>query len=302
MKYVNEIILGDAFKLIKNIPDGVIDCMLTSSPFWLQRHYGTNPVVLGGDPDCQHEFQMKKGYKMNPDSRLTGRGFDSEYGLCACGAYYGEFGNEPTSNQFISNYLILLKEVVRVLKPTGTMFIEIQDKYGVSGYGKPTSKEFVPERLAIQLTNELDLYCRNDIILHKIPTRPESMRTRFSRKYTHLYFFTKKPSNQHYFDLESCKKIGVEGYLINPGDIWRIKSTKMKGSNSASFSTDLLETAIKAGCPQDGIVLDIFNGVGHTTFVAKQLGRKYCGFELLKESYDMSLELLNTIEDNNELK
>ncbi len=295
MNYVNRIILGDAFKLIKNIPDESIDSMITSSPFWLQRNYGTNPITLGGDPNCQHKFQMKKGYKMNPDSRLTGRGFDSEYGICPCGAYYGEFGNEPTSDQFISNYLILLKEVVRVLKPTGTMFIEIQDKYGVSGHGKPTSKEFVPEKLAIKLTNELNLYCRNDIILHKIPTRPESMKTRFSRKYTHLYLFTKKPSNRHYFDLEACKKIGIEGYPINPGDIWNVKSTMIKGSNSASFSLDMLTTSILAGCPKNGIVLDPFMGIGHVAYVAKSLGRKYCGFELLEDSYNKSLELLNTI-------
>ena len=270
--------------------------MITSSPYWLQRDYGTQWICLGGDPECNHNFHMKKGYKMHKDSSLTGRGFEAMYGMCKCGAYAGEFGLEPTSDMFIDHYLILLKEIARVLKPEGTMWIEIGDKYGSPGYGKPTSKAFIPEKLAIRITDELDLYCRNDIILYRVPSRPESLKTRFSKKYAHLYLFTKQRSGKHYFDLESAKVEGKDGKLKNPGDVWTISSSKIKGSNTASFSLDVLDHAVLAGCPRGGTVLDPFNGIGHTTYVAKSLNRNYIGFELLKENYETSIRLMKSIE------
>lgn len=303
MEYINKIIHGNAFKLIKELPNKSINMMITSSPYWLQRSYGTEPITLGetmvnGMPYCVHgagegfhQWVYCKGYSMKPDSRMTGRGFESSFLTCDCGAYRGEFGLEPTSDMFIAHYMELLTNVVGKLTDDGVMFIEIADKYGSGKYGKPTGKCFIPEKLACALDNT-GLYCRNDIILHRVPSRPESLKTRFSRKYAHLYMFTKKPSSKHYFDLESSKVVGVEGYPINPGDVWTTKSGKMKGSNTASFSLDMLEIAIKAGCPKGGIVLDIFNGVGHTTYMANKLGRKYCGFELLEENYNKSLKIM----------
>ena len=48
----------------------------------------------------------------------------------------------------------------------------------------------------------------------------------------------------------------------------------------APFPTELPKVCIKAGCPEDGIVMDIFMGSGTTAVVAEKLGRKWIGIEL----------------------
>ncbi len=45
------------------------------------------------------------------------------------------------------------------------------------------------------------------------------------------------------------------------------------------YPSRLVETPIKAGCPEGGVVLDPFMGSGTTAVVARRLGRHYIGFE-----------------------
>jgi len=65
------------------------------------------------------------------------------------------------------------------------------------------------------------------------------------------------------------------------------KYTK-NNSHFAVFPEKLIETPIKAGCPENGIVLDIFMGAGTTAVVAKKFNRNYLGFEINKEYIDIA--------------
>jgi site-specific DNA-methyltransferase (adenine-specific) len=293
----NEIILGNAFEVIKDIPDNSVDCMVTSSPYWQQRYYGTEPIILGGLKTCNHDWLVCKGSSMNPDTNLTGRGYKTyHYNQCSkCNAYFGEFGQEPSPEMFVEHYLILLREIKRTLKDTGTMWIEIGEKYYNSSHPMGSSQANVPELLKIAICHKLFMYCRNTIILFRIPSRPESLKTRFSKKYAFLYMFTKAPSKDHYFDLESVKIPAKNGSLKNPGDVWITHSTKLKGSNTASYSTDMVERVILSGCPEGGTVLDPFAGIGTSCYMAKKLGRNYIGIEYLKENYDKCNKLMETL-------
>src|SRR5437588_2686246 len=66
----------------------------------------------------------------------------------------------------------------------------------------------------------------------------------------------------------------------NPGDCWSINTTPFHGAHFATFSPDLLTIPITAGCPQDGIVMDIFSGSGTTAMAARDLGRNSISIEL----------------------
>lgn len=65
--------------------------------------------------------------------------------------------------------------------------------------------------------------------------------------------------------------------------VWTIPTKPFKGAHFATFPEKLIETPIKAGCPEKGIVLDCFMGAGTTAMVARRLGRNYLGIELNKE-------------------
>ena len=48
----------------------------------------------------------------------------------------------------------------------------------------------------------------------------------------------------------------------------------------ATFPQELIVDCIKAGCPENGVVLDPFMGAGTTAVVSRKLNRNYLGFEL----------------------
>jgi len=51
---------------------------------------------------------------------------------------------------------------------------------------------------------------------------------------------------------------------------------------------------IECFCPEDGLVLDPFNGSGTTTLAAKSLGRNYIGIDVSEEYCDLARQRLNT--------
>lgn len=76
----------------------------------------------------------------------------------------------------------------------------------------------------------------------------------------------------------------------NPGDVWKMSHAKFKAAHFATFPRELPARAIKAGCKPGGTVLDPFSGSGTTGMVAKELGRKYVGIDISEEYLMLSLE------------
>lgn len=68
--------------------------------------------------------------------------------------------------------------------------------------------------------------------------------------------------------------------MRNKRDVWHVAPAQFKEAHFATFPEKLIVDCIKAGCPEDGIVLDPFMGAGTTGLVAGKLNRKYIGFEL----------------------
>lgn len=130
--------------------------------------------------------------------------------------------------------IALMTELKRVLKPTGTMWINLGDTYNtVSGnmkskeyvntinvcmnngvidrdvYTKPKdipskSLILIPHRFAIRCIDELGLILRNDIIWAKRNGMPESVTDRFSKKHEFFFFFVKQ--QKYYFDLDGIRE------------------------------------------------------------------------------------------------
>ena len=144
------------------LPDGSIQCVVTSPPYWgLRKYSGEQELVWGGEKDCQHQWgnlipnPMAKSGKHSPKS-IVAEGtklaeheirINSNQGaFCAmCGAWKGSYGLEPTPEMYIEHTILFLREIRRVLRKDGVVFWNIGDSYwggkGQSGQGSPEYQE-----------------------------------------------------------------------------------------------------------------------------------------------------------------
>ena len=74
----------------------------------------------------------------------------------------------------------------------------------------------------------------------------------------------------------------------NLRNVWRIAPHPFPGAHFATFPPALVAPCIKAGCPQDGVVLDPFAGSGTTGLVAERLGRDTILIELNPDYAEMA--------------
>ena len=144
------------------------------------------------------------------------------YGLRDYGAD-GQIGREPTPEEYISRLTDVFRELRRVLRPDGTLWLNISDTYcgtgSKNGYSdpkypqgrtgdhtsitqkvqgcKPKDLIGIPWLLAFALRAD-GWYLRNDIIWEKANPMPESVRDRCSRSYEHIFLLTK--SKKYFFD------------------------------------------------------------------------------------------------------
>ncbi|MGC9086935.1 MAG: DNA-methyltransferase [Thermoproteota archaeon] len=183
---LNRVICGNALEVLKTFPDEVVDCIITSPPYYGKRKYGKDAeLIWDGDKNCEHEW--------------------NEQNFCKkCGAWRGELGLEPSPSLYVQHLLQITAELKRVLKKTGTFFLNVNDTYSqVSENGmRQKSMVLVPERLLFGLY-EQGWYIRNKIVWLKPNAMPESVKSRFSNRYEFVYFLTK--SKHYYFDLDSIR-------------------------------------------------------------------------------------------------
>lgn len=125
----------------------------------------------------------------------------------------GQIGLEPTPAAYLENLLAVFDEVRRVLKKTGTLWVNLGDTYGGSGKGGMGKNSWkngesskypkvrgqhdksllqIPARFAIAMT-ERGWTLRNKIIWHKPNCMPASVKDRFTVDYEEVLFFAKSP-------------------------------------------------------------------------------------------------------------
>ncbi len=84
-----------------------------------------------------------------------------------------------------------------------------------------------------------------------------------------------------------------EGMKANKKSVWTVTTKPFKEAHFATFPEELIIDCIKAGCPENGIVLDPFMGAGTTALVARKLNRNFIGFELNPEYIKIALKRIH---------
>ncbi len=250
-EFRNKIFVGDAREILRGIPDESVDCVITSPPYWALRDYNTQPLVWDGDKGCRHEWEtMRQKWHSDRGPNKRKEIFDDDFqvegtthDVCKkCSAWRGSLGQEARMELFIKHLCDIFDEIKRVLKNTGTCWVNMGDTYSATrwtgnGKGQAMNKFRdghrdiaikkitdledkclcqIPSRFAIEMINR-GWILRNEIIWHKPNCMPSSVRDRFTVDFEKLYFFTK---SQKYFFEQQFDKANYDGR----------KDTLMKGS------------------------------------------------------------------------
>lgn len=279
---------GDCRIILPTMPAESIDCIVTSPPYYGLRDYGTARWE-GGNPACDHVVgQIKTGLGLTRlGTRHRGGGhkagriptLQARETCPHCGARRQDrqIGREATRDRYIEELVTVFRELWRVLKPTGTVWLNLGDSYvsqqNPCGSLKPKNLMGLPWRVALALQAEGWLL-RSDIVWHKPNPMPENIQDRPAKAHEYLFLLTR--SDRYFWG----RNTGGPGHR----SVWTIASRPFPEAHFATFPPELVATCIEVGCPPGGTVLDPFSGAGTTAMVADRLRRDAIGIELDPES------------------
>lgn len=239
--------VGDVRACLRRLSDESVHTVVTSPPYWGLRRYETPPQVWGGDAEyCEHDDEEDPGHNWMPLGRRhkggpQGKGgqrvnrdvsaqnaaqdFPTGETCVRCGAWRGELGLEPSPALYVAHVVEVFREVRRVLRDDGTLWLNMGDGYTDSGRGsdvgstlqgsrqsqaecrkvrvrenaatglQPKNLLGMPWRVALALQDD-GWYLRQDNIWHKRNAMPESVGDRTTRAHEYVFHFAK---SEYYF-------------------------------------------------------------------------------------------------------
>jgi DNA modification methylase len=303
---LNKIYQGDCLEVLKTFPDNFIQTCVTSPPYFGLRSYATAKWE-GGDPNCDHiderakydRERNRKGLANNANEQDGGertakiqngidKAFQYKDTCLKCGAERidQQIGLEETPKEYVEKLVEVFREVKRVLRDDGTLWLNLGDSYNGSNIKglKPKDLIGIPWRVAFALQED-GWYLRQDIIFSKPNPMPESVLDRCTKSHEYIFMLTKFP--RYFYDNAAIKEpcIGIphapgnknltqpkeKGFRDpayepdrvwasdgkrNRRSVWTITPKPYKGAHFATFPFDLPELCIKAGTSEKGCCPD----------------------------------------------
>jgi len=312
-----QVYLGNVLPILKTLPSNSIHMCVTSPPYWGLRDYG-NPPQIWDEPSfgyCKqiinnretsvkgkHEWEDKNPIKTRKDPK-TGIAISTDENrkktvvatnqFCKhCNAWKGDLGSEPTPDLFIQHLTQIFREVRRVLRDDGILFLNIGDTYTGTGgslrinFGKikplttyPSATKIpeglkhneligIPWKLAFALQKD-GWRLRQDIIWSKRSVTPESCTNRCTK--SHEYIFILAKSAKYFYDNFAVRQPTIDKQSFPPKEntpyiaggnkrsVWTIDTDKRNNTDKrdnkthfAVFPEKLVRTCISLGSSEKG--------------------------------------------------
>jgi len=228
----------------------------------------------------------------------------------------GQIGAEMVVDDYFADLVAIFRNIRRVLKDDGTLWLNIGDSYTSGGrtwrdtdeknvargmdYRAPTPDGLkpkdligVPWKLAFALQAD-GWYLRTDIIWNKPNCQPESVKDRPTR--SHEYVFLLSKNERYFYDWEAMIEATKDGNGgKNRRTVWNINTEPYKGAHFAVFPPELVRLCVLGGSQRGTTVLDPFFGSGTTGMVCVQEGRGFVGIELKEEYADLARQRISNI-------
>ena len=238
--------IGDVNKSLHLLPEGIVDCVITSPPYWKQRDYKDHHQI----------------------------------------------GQENSYQEYIRNLVNVFSEMRRVLKPTGTFFLNVGYKY--------QNKELllIPELLAAELQKN-GWTLLNKIIWYKPNAMPSSLDSRFSNVYEPVFLLVKEESKYKYYLSIDALRLPVSNFANNknPEDILGfevenslLKDKKIQGYISKVFKNSKGDIFAQVDWDDGENTIEVVNDFNKESQISIDLICQDCG-KIIKNEIDISSHL-----------
>lgn len=218
-----------------------------------------------------------------------------------------QIGLEPTPHAFVAEMVEVFREVHRVLRNDGTLWLNLGDtannrrrirssshQPSLNGFSELSWAEATKLGLTRLSINNGDLkekdmfgipwmvafalradgwFLRQEIVWSKSFGKPEPAKDRLPNRHEQIFLMSK--TGNYYFDRAALPEYAS-------GSVWDIAPVG-SSDHGASFAVSVVEPCVLAGCPKGGTVLDPFGGSGTTGLVADRLQRNAVLIELNPE-------------------
>jgi site-specific DNA-methyltransferase (cytosine-N4-specific) len=293
------LLLGDTLDVLREMPAGSVDCIVTSPPYFGLRDYGT-PGQYGQEATPAAYVETMRA--VFAEARRV---------LADDGTLWLNLGDSYAANS--DGYQRGVRKGSAERQPATR---------SVTGLA-PKNLIGIPWRTAFALQDD-GWILRNAVVWHKPNAMPESVTDRLATRYEQIFLFAKEPERKNFrktyhFDLDAIReptsapdrKAGVNAFRArdlnhprtrtgsysgpdsrgrNPGDVWTVATRPYPEAHFAVFPLELPIRCIGAGCRPGGAVLDPFSGSGTTGAAARHLGRRYIGIDLNPTYHDLAVQ------------
>jgi DNA modification methylase len=306
------ILVGDVLQRLSDIPDGSVQCCVTSPPYWGLRDYGQDGQLgLESTPELYVENMVAVFREV--------RRVLADDGVCwlNLGDSYKPSGNGSTKKGLNERYFG--REFASDKQGADEGHLD-RSQFKAEGL-KPKDLVGIPWRVAFALQAD-GWWLRQDIIWHKPNPMPESVTDRCTKAHEYLFMLTK--SSRYYYNNDAIREPAVGKFNPNfkprkkdwrergwPTDengnasktgnpiqatnpqapeggrnrrsVWTITTKPFKGAHFAVMPEALCEPPILASSRPGDLVLDPFTGSGTVAVVALRHNRNFIGTELNPE-------------------
>lgn len=276
---------GDSLDLIKSLPDNIINCVVTSTPYWGMRLY---PFYL--------ETEWADGE------------------VCS-------FGHEQTPESFIRHTTEILFHLKRVVTKDGSVWWNLMDTYNTRTQIRTNASEtlkamrgedsrswrdyecrrysaghsflfdgeqcLIPSRVA-ERASRIGYFVKSIIYWKKEGSMPETVNSRVTREAETIMHLSLQRTP--YFDKEAYRTLpqqlggrNTKFEFDKVTDVWTLPTASGTDGHGAQFPLALPGRCIGISTRKNDIVLDPFVGSGSTSLASAKLERRSIGFDVNSE-------------------
>ena len=260
---------------------------------------------------CQDNLELLKS---QPDESVDLIYCDILYGT---GRNFGDYQDlKPIRSEIEAHYLPRLKEMHRVLKSTGSIYLQMDTKINhwlrcimddIFGYGNFRNQIVWTYKGRINATKKFDE--KHDLILFY----SKSLNYKFDlssvlvpygeralKEYRH-----KDENGGMYAKVTKRNKDGMKEYRayikdgVKPNDVWDIPAIFRSSIEKCNYETQkpkaLIERIIKASSKEGDLVADFYLGSGTTAVVCKELNRNFIGCDINPKAIEVTKNRLRDV-------